>query len=248
MFALVYLLLKSSQLKQITALPIPQIKRQQQISTPQKESPNSKTRATSAPSPIPTPQIQGIGALHINIFATVFWVGEEASNENNFISNERSFWDANWEENYGGYDDPEERKGFHPKEFTPKENPFYFALPYADFESGNKLKENTRKIPWFTNNSSSGSIVKNRWIAVGANGNICYAQWQDVGPAETDDFEYVFGSASPKNNFSGLDVSPATRDCLEMGDRQKVWWQFVKDSDVPDGPWKKIVTTSGINW
>jgi len=37
-FALVYLLLKSSQLKQITALPIPQIKRQQQISTPQKDS------------------------------------------------------------------------------------------------------------------------------------------------------------------------------------------------------------------
>jgi hypothetical protein len=42
------------------------------------------------------------------------------------------------------------------------------------------------------------------------------------------------------------------RDCLKFrglnNDTNKVSWQFVESGDVPTGPWKNIVTTSGTYW
>ncbi len=86
---------------------------------------------------------------------------------------------------------------------------------------------------------------------------VCYGQLEDAGPYEYDDTAYVFGDGSvqPKNkdaNNAGMDVSPALRDCLKFDglntDTNKIDWQFINEKDVPDGPWKKIVTTSQINW
>jgi hypothetical protein len=62
------------------------------------------------------------------IVATVFWVGEEAS-EQNPVSNIESAWDADWVTHYGGDDDPIVRLNFMPLDFVPKLNPFYVALP-----------------------------------------------------------------------------------------------------------------------
>jgi hypothetical protein len=64
-------------------------------------------------------------------WTTMFWVGEPSGKENKFIPNTCSYWDDNWQEHFGGIDDPLHRNGFYPAAFTPKQNPFYFALPMA---------------------------------------------------------------------------------------------------------------------
>lgn len=182
---------------------------------------------------------------HRQVTATVFWIGEEESEDNDFISNSESIWDKTWQQNYGGIDDPKNRNGFLPKDFTPSQNPFYIALPYTDI-SGGVRKENSKNTPWYESEAApSRTILKNRWLELQTAEKSCYAQWEDVGPFETDDYDYVFGEASPKNNFgvgAGIDISPAVRDCLGVGDVSKLDWRFVDFEDVPDGDWKKIIT------
>lgn len=209
------------------------------------------TSIASNPTPTPPPAGGSKYPLHKNITATVFWVGEEKSADNDFIANDISAWDMDWLENYGGVDDPENRNRFHPTGFTPKENPFYIALPYTDFTT-KKQKTNINKVPWFSAPADpKQSIIKNRWVRITSGQNECFAQWENAGPNEDDDVEYVFGSAPPKNIFgkkAGIDISPAVRDCLKVSGVSTVDWQFVDDEEVPDGPWKEIVTTSGTNW
>ena len=177
--------------------------------------------------------------------ATVFWVGEEGSDENGHIPNIASAWDNHWLDHYGGVDDPEDRCGFEPCGFKPKENPFYVALPYDDMTEGGARKASATQIPW--RGPARKSALKNRWIVIRANGHTCYAQWQDVGPFESDDLAYVFGDAvEPKNKLikaAGIDLSPAVRDCLHVEPVANVSWRHVDDQDVPDGPWRKTVTT-----
>jgi hypothetical protein len=190
--------------------------------------------------------------LHENISVTIFWIGEEASEENNFISNNQSAWDNNWTENYGGIDNPNNRTNYFPSDFTPLENPFYFALPYNDFNNGIR-RENTDYIYWAREKSWDllESMCKNQWIKIIKGNNTAYAQWEDVGPFEVNDSNYVFGESLPKNEINenaGLDISPAVRDFLNLEDIEKVDWQFINFSEVPEGPWKEIITTSQISW
>jgi len=177
---------------------------------------------------------------------TMFWVGEAPSKDNGNIDNYRSYWDANWMKNFGGVDTPWHRKGYFPAAFTPKQNPFYVALPFADVDPDGNQKEITKKIPGFGQNQ--GPLTKNRWVEVRYKGKSCFAQWQDVGPFGEDDFDWVFGSAKkPKNKQglkAGLDISPATAQYLGMADSGKTEWRFVDEKDVPDGAWKAIVTRS----
>ena len=94
-------------------------------------------------------------------------------------------------------------------------------------------------------------MCKNRWIKITKNGKTAYAQWEDAGPFGEDDKNYVFGNHLPQNNINnnaGLDVSPAVRDYLHLNDIDKIDWQFIDFDDVPVGPWKKIITTSQIDW
>ncbi len=192
--------------------------------------------------------------LHSNISTTYFWIGEEAGEDNKNISNSPSAWDDKWVSHYGGVDDPAKRNGFLPSKFTPKENPFYFALPYNDFdENGNRKKDIATLIPWFgeKNWGDGESICKNRWIKIIKGNKVAYAQWEDVGPFGENDSNYVFGGASPQsktNKDAGLDVSPAVNDYLGLKDIDTTSWQFVDQKDVPNGPWKNIVTTSGVCW
>jgi hypothetical protein len=192
-------------------------------------------------------------AWHSAIKTTIFWAGETGSSENGGISNVPSAWDSDWSIHFGGYDDPDHRIGYLPAGFTPKENPFYFALPYNDFGNNGRKSNAASVIPWAASRSYSAnqSMVKNRWIEIRRNGVSVYAQWEDVGPYEENDVAYVFGTARPKNtrdSAAGLDISPAVRDYLEVGDLSTLDWRFVDDADVPAGPWKSIVTTSGTSW
>lgn len=55
----------------------------------------------------------------------------------------------------------------------------------------------------------------------------------------------MFKGSPPKNTLNdnaGIDVSPAVKDCLNLEDIDKVTWQFVTFSEVPNGPWKNIIT------
>ncbi len=180
---------------------------------------------------------------------TLFWVGEAADADNAYITNTASYWDEKWQEHYGGVDLPNCRKGYAPCTFTPTENPFYFALPYAEYDPAGALKASAKSITWYGKDTLP--LLKNRWIKVQHLGNTCYAQWEDVGPNGEDDFAYVFGKAAPVNTFgerAGLDVSPALWKCLQMSDNDVTAWEFVDARDVPVGPWKDTVTTSGISW
>ncbi len=192
--------------------------------------------------------------IHTNITVTIFWIGEEGNEENGFIPNIQSVWDDNWQNHYGGTDTPDNRNGFYPADFLPKENPFYFALPYNDFdENGIRKKEVWKTIYWANTQTweKTESMCKNRWIKITKNGKTAYAQWEDAGPFGEDDNNYVFGNHLPQNNINnnaGLDVSPAVRDYLHLNDIDKIDWQFIDFDDVPAGPWKKIITTSQIDW
>jgi hypothetical protein len=177
--------------------------------------------------------------------ATVFWVGESETEDNDHIANFKSAWDANWVAHFGGIDDPDDRCGFAPCGFKPKENPFYVALPFDDMEESGRRKAVTAVIPW-DKPGAKQSQLKNRWVAVRTEGVTCYAQWQDVGPFEKDDADYVFGvAARPKNSkgeAAGIDLSPAVRDCLNVGGIAEVKWRHVEAHEVPHGPWKHTVT------
>ncbi len=191
--------------------------------------------------------------LHTNITATVFWVGEpqgRGSSENNAIS----AWDDAWLQDFGGVDDPVARKGYYPSAFVPHQNPFYLDLPYDDVDdSGNPKPDRITVIPWGRGTSPvDGSLLKNRWVEVMRGDATCYGQWEDSGPYVYDDVNYVFGAQDqrPRNtlaNNAGMDVSPALRDCLKFvgvnNDENTVSWRFIEMGQVPDGPWKAIVTT-----
>lgn len=184
------------------------------------------------------------------VTATVFWIGEQAGPENDYIDNITSAWYADWPEKFGGTDDPEDRCGYAPCDFTPKENPFYFALPFTDYtESGPRPAQELRVVPWFDGAMEPGtSILKNQWVKISANGKTAYAQWEDVGPFEDDDPDYVFGDAAPKETRAGIDLSPATADYLGIDGRGTVSWEFVEADKVPDGPWTQTVTTSAPDY
>lgn len=183
-----------------------------------------------------------------DIVATVFWVGEQPT-ENNPTPNNMSSWDTEWEKNFGGYDDPDVTKrgaNFCPLAFTPGLNPFYIALPYNDCIDYNSHKpEAERVIPWFKERftRSGKSVLHGTWLAIRYGNRVCYAQWEDCGPFVTDDHEYVFGNARPKNTSNkgaGLDISPAVRDYLGMSSSGKCSWRFVDVSEVPPGPWRSL--------
>ncbi|NTW14024.1 MAG: hypothetical protein HGA31_03280 [Candidatus Moranbacteria bacterium] len=192
--------------------------------------------------------------VHRGIYATYFWVGEDANKDNKQISNSPSAWDDAWLKHFGGVDDPKRRNGYFPAGFTPKENPFYVALPYNDFTgTGNRRSKASAVVPWAKTKAwkSNESMLKNRWVKITRGNKTVYAQWEDVGPFGENDAAYVFGSAKPKsktNKSAGIDLSPAAHDYLGLGDLDMVDWQFVDDKNVPNGPWRRIVTTSQVYW
>lgn len=180
------------------------------------------------------------------IVTTTFWVGELPT-KNNPVPNTASSWDKDWSANFGGFDtpDPAGRKDFIPVNFTPRQNPFYVALPYNDMIKTGLKDEAEKVVPWFKEayQGPMQSTCKDRWIAIRYGGKTVYAQWEDCGPFRTDHWQYVFGDERPKPNLNhgaGLDVSPAVRDYLGMNDTDVTDWRFVDFSEVPPGPWSKF--------
>jgi len=167
--------------------------------------------------------------VHSNIIASLFWVGEGASDANGSISNYGSAWRSDWGTQYGLEDMPtlsRDGNGFPTSpSYKNTENPYYAALPYNDLgalvSDGDGVdvndysltndgtewgyKKNRKTAVYWNSDSvsmssnSSKSMVKNRWIKITANGNTAYAQWEDAGPFYYNDIDYVFGSSAPLN-------------------------------------------------
>jgi hypothetical protein len=177
---------------------------------------------------------------------TKFWCGESSDSSNAFIPNVSSYWLDDWVSSFGGIDDPRRRNGYHPAKFTPKENPFYFALPYGEFVDGDPdhLKPSASNVPWYRHGLQP--LLKNLWLKVDHGGRSVFCQWADVGPNGEDDFAWVFGDASaPRNTFglkAGLDLSPACWTVLGVAENVITSWCFVKADEVLDGPWREIIT------
>jgi hypothetical protein len=181
-----------------------------------------------------------------DIVTTIFWIGEDPSG-NNPVPNDSSSWDKAWSKSYGGYDDPNpaRRQDYIPVKFTPRQNPFYCALPYNDKAHEGHRPEAPKVVPWF-NEAYQGpavSVCKDRWIAIRKGNRTVFAQWEDAGPFRTDHWQYVFGNERPKPNLNkgaGLDVSPAVRDYLGLEPTDVTDWKFVDFSEVPPGPWARF--------
>jgi hypothetical protein len=178
-----------------------------------------------------------------SIVTTIFWIGEQPSG-NNPVPNRTSSWDKDWTKNYGGFDDPNpaRRSNYIPVKFTPRQNPFYCALPYNDKAHTGHRPEAPGVVPWFKEAYQGPAIstCKDRWIAIRKGNRTVYAQWEDAGPFRTDHWQYVFGNERPKPNLNkgaGLDVSPAVRDYLGLNETDVTDWRFVEFSEVPRGPW-----------
>lgn len=186
---------------------------------------------------------------HFDITATYFYIGEQAT-KNNPVPNTASSWDSAWDDNYGGYDDPNPAnrcpRTYAPLGFTPQLNPFYVALPYNDVDQGGPKPEAAKVIPWYRHfkGGKYESVCRGAWVQIYYNGRYCFAQWEDCGPFCTDDWKYVFLGARPKNHANkaaGIDISPAVRDYLGIkGGTAKVHWRFVDFHRVPGGPWARF--------
>ena len=211
---------------------------------------------------------------HTDIPVTTFWVGEVFDPRARDGSQRTSTYDAEWLDHYGGCDgvaregrcETERRHaegGWFPTSMEPRENPFYLDVPYDDVNDPGAFARRCRVVPWSDERGYAGrcwepefSYLKNRWVeVVGPSGRRCFGQVQDAGPGEYDDAEYVFGDddARPRSDRyggAGMDVSPALNGCLGLrhldGKGDRVRWRFVDDADVPAGPWREIVTTSGV--
>jgi hypothetical protein len=205
----------------------------------------------SIPTTARTTSTGGVYQWKQDIVTTCFWVGENAT-VNNPVSKHASCWDLNWATNSGGFDTPDadarlhEAQDYRPKAFIPRQNPFYFALPYNDVTHGSTKPEARTCIPWFRTAyvRDGQSVLRDRWIAIRNrhNGRIAYAQWGDCGPFRTDHWQYVFGTERPKPNLNGgagLDISPAIRDFLGVAPTDVTDWRFVEAREVPPGPWRK---------
>ncbi|TKV61721.1 hypothetical protein FDO65_09275 [Nakamurella flava] len=230
--------------------------------------------ATAAPgSDAPTTPVGRNYPWHTDIVATTFWVGEVFDPTAEDGSQVYSTYDAAWMVHYGGCDgvvvdgvcgtEPRSADNdWFPTAMTPLENPFYLDLPFDDVNDAAAFARRGAVIPWahdppYRDLLAAGdvSLMKNRWVQIRRGDRSCYAQIQDAGPGQYDDADYVFGSDDrrPLNqefNGAGMDVSPAVNGCLGFtdlnGENDRVDWRFVDDADVPVGPWRNLVTTSGV--
>lgn len=212
---------------------------------------NDQSHRQNFPDPKTNPAPARVGAYpwHFDITATYFYIGERPT-QNNPTPNTASSWDSAWDDNYGGYDDPNPAnrcpRTYAPLAFTPRLNPFYVALPYNDIQRGGPKPEAERVIPWYRRDKQGRyeSVCRGTWVQIYYNGRYCFAQWEDCGPFVTDDWQYVFGNARPKNTSNrgaGIDISPAVRDYLGIqGGMAVVHWRFVDFSLVPGGPWARF--------
>jgi hypothetical protein len=170
-----------------------------------------------------------------NIPAAKFWIGEGGVPS--------SAWDGNWVRDNDGPDSPTNRNGYASGSHASGLNPFYVALPFNDLAHPD-LAQKWLPHGWARapKNGAPVSACKDRWLELkNARGDVCYAQWEDVGPRRNDHAAYVFGDEVPGKDEPGICVSPAVAEYLQViGAPALVSWRFVDNADVRPGAWLKM--------
>ncbi len=208
---------------------------------------SSRPSVVASPNPEITSQAEKY-ISHEDITATVYWIGEGETADSGYIANKESAWSGNAIQDFGGVDSPKGR------DFTPKHNPYYVALPAAEFDENGIQPGAYESSPWkdeATTTKPGESMFKGRWVKIQSKDTdaTVYAQWQDVGPCASEqpecvtDYNYVFGTQKPINTFgqnAGIDVSPSVAEALgNMKDGSAtVTWEFT--DRVPNGPWTEF--------
>jgi hypothetical protein len=179
------------------------------------------------------------------IVTTKFWIGE-GSTPISSTDNVESSWDEEWLQKNHGSDNPYDRSGYASGSHASTLNPFYCALPFNDLAFPDQARVWLPR-GWYRRPEDGRQIsaCKDRWVEIkNSRGDVCYAQWEDVGPLRYDDAAYVFGDERPiglGDDRAGLDVSPAVYDYLGLGDRNHYSsWRFVDEADVRPGAWLKL--------
>jgi hypothetical protein len=191
-----------------------------------------------------------------NVVATIFWLGEKPSADNNYITNTETEWDPNPVSRFGGYDDPQNRtnQGL-PKAFTPLHNPFYCALPVSEYDNNGNLRAEARsRSPWAGEQVKNGeSLLKGRWIKIQKGDNVVFCQWLDSGPYQEKDYNYVYGTAAPANTIgekAGIDLSPTAAFALGINGSGTVSWRFADATEAAQSPglWNDYTVINNRNY
>ena len=183
----------------------------------------------------PTPRFHNVYPWHTNVMSKLIWIGQDGK--------KASAWDANWMRDFNGADTPQERNGYSPAGHACGRNPFYVSLPFNDLAHADLAQKWLPK-GWSraARNGTPVSACKDRWVDLkNARGDDCLAQWEDAGPHGDDRASYVFGADAPREDVSGIGLSPAVAAYLQMtSDARWVSWRFVDESNVRPGPWLKL--------
>ncbi len=208
---------------------------------------SNPSRTTTTQSAFPfvnfSKKVKNVYPWKTNIITTMFYIGEGGSTISS-TDNIASAWDENWRSSNRGPDNPNNRSGYGPADHAATVNTFYVALPFNDLYSP-ELARRWLPAGWHRpdKDGKQVSACQHRWVEIkNADGHICYAQWEDVGPLNSTDAEYVFGNARPQglgDHRAGLDISPAVAQYLNLDDKRNRYmsWRFVDDEDVPPGQW-----------
>ena len=118
---------------------------------------------------------------------------------------------------------------FFPTQMTPKQNPFYLDLPVID------------------------RSLKNRWVQLQKDGVPVMARSRTPVRRSTTTPPTSSATPVPRTPGSTAPAStsrPALNGCLGFsqlnGASDRVDWRFVEQSDVPAGPWTRIITTNPV--
>src|SRR6266487_1377745 len=113
--------------------------------------------------------MKAISILSVGALAAII-VGCLNTEHSASATGERYPWKKNWSRSYGGFDDPNpaHRSNYIPVKFTPRQNPFYCALPYNDKSVNGHRLEAPRVVPWFKEayQGPGVSTCKDRWVAI----------------------------------------------------------------------------------
>jgi len=147
-------------------------------------------------------------------------------------------WYPRWTQENGGADAHDNLDGYASGSHASTMNPFCVALPFNDVMNP-KLALQWVPTGWRkpVRDEKSSSFCKDRWLEIkNSTGRVCFAQWEDVGPINTDDAAYVFGPNRPAE-IRGLTISPAVAKYLGVDSTAILSWRFVDDDDVQPGMW-----------
>lgn len=190
------------------------------------------------------------------VIATIFWLGEKPSADNNYITNTETEWDPNPVTHFGGYDDPNSRtsQGL-PTSFVPKHNPFYCAMPVSEYDNNGNLRPEARQRSSWASEviTADQSLLKGRWLRLEKDNRVVFCQWLDSGPYEEGDYDYVYGTSAPKNTVgekAGIDLSPATAFALGVNGSGTVSWRFADSTEASktSGLWNNYPAINNINY